>query len=79
MLSMEVFNAQDAAYRESVLPNDKRKRLAIEAGASQPWFQYIGLDGKHITIDRFGHSAPGEKVYEEYGFTVENVVKVYTE
>lgn len=79
MMSMEVFEAQSSEYRESVLPNDKRKRLAIEAGTTQPWYKYIGLDGKHVTIDTFGHSAPGEKVYEEYGFSVENVVKVYQE
>lgn len=77
MPCMELFEEQSAAYKESILPKDKRKRLAIEAGTSQPWYQYVGLDGKLITIDRFGQSAPGHEIFENYGFTVDNVVKTY--
>lgn len=74
MPSMEVFNEQSDEYQESVLPKNIRKRLAVEAGASQSWFRYTGLDGMVIGIDRFGASAPADKIFEEYGFTVDNVV-----
>jgi transketolase len=73
------FNEQTDAYIESVLPSDVTKRLAIEMGASLGWYQYIGLKGKLLTIDRFGASAPGGTVIEKYGFTVENVVKLTKE
>jgi transketolase len=73
------FNEQTDAYIESVLPSDITKRLAIEMGASLGWYQYIGLKGKLLTIDRFGASAPGGTVIEKYGFTVENVVKLTKE
>lgn len=79
MPSMDLFEKQDKAYKESVLPNDVRKRLAIEMGASFGWERYVGLDGTTLTIDHFGASAPGPKVIEEFGFTVENVVKKYLE
>ncbi len=68
------FNEQSAEYKESVLPNASRKRLAIEMGASLGWYQYVGLDGDVLSIDRFGASAPAEVVMKEYGFSVENVV-----
>ncbi len=73
MPSMELFNAQSAEYKESVLPIGVRKRLAVEAARSFGWFQYVGLDGKVLGIDHFGASAPGGKVFEEFGFTGENV------
>lgn len=73
--STELFDAQDATYKESVLPNAVRRRLAIEMGATQSWYKYVGLDGAVLGIDTFGASAPAAKVMEEYGFTVENVVK----
>ncbi len=73
MPSMELFNAQSPEYKESVLPTGVRKRLAVEAARSFGWFQYVGLDGKVLGIDHFGASAPGEKVFEEFGFTGENV------
>jgi transketolase len=73
MPSWELFDAQDAAYRASVLPADKPK-LAIEAGATLGWARYVGLAGDVIGIDRFGASAPGKVLFEQFGFTVENVV-----
>lgn len=71
--SLELFDAQDEAYRESVLPKAVRKRVAIEAGASLSWGRYVGLDGAYVALDRFGGSAPGDQLFESFGFTVENV------
>ena len=73
--STDVFDAQDQAYKEEVLPNAVRRRVAIEMAASLPWYKYVGLDGAVIGIDTFGASAPADKIIEEYGFTVENVVE----
>ncbi|ADL51012.1 transketolase [Clostridium cellulovorans] len=77
MPSMESFDKQSSEYKEAVLPRNTRKRLAIEMGASLGWDRYTGLDGKVLAIDKFGASAPAEKVIAEYGFTVENVVGLY--
>ena len=74
--SMELFDAQDAAYKEEILPNAVRRRVAIEMAASLSWYKYVGLDGKVIGIDKFGASAPAQTVIDKYGFTVENVVAV---
>jgi transketolase len=74
MPCMERFERQDAAYREEVLPANCRKRVSIEAGISDPWFRFVGLDGKTVAIDRFGLSAPGSTVLKELGMTAENVV-----
>lgn len=74
--STELFDAQDAAYKEEILPNAVRRRVAIEMGATQSWYKYVGLDGKVIGIDKFGASAPAQTVIDNYGFTVENVVSV---
>lgn len=74
--SMELFDAQDAAYKEAVLPNAVRRRVAIEMAASLSWYKYVGLDGKVIGIDKFGASAPAQTVIDNYGFTVENVKAV---
>ena len=74
MPCFERFEAQDAAYKEEVLPSSCRKRVSIEAGISQPWFKYVGLDGKTVAIDRFGLSAPGPTVMKELGMTPETVV-----
>ena len=71
----ERFEAQSAEYRESVLPNAMRKRVAIEAGVSDPWFKLVGLDGKVVGIDRFGISAPGNQVMEKLGMTAQSVVE----
>lgn len=75
MPSTNVFDRQDAEYRESVLPRDCRKRVAIEAGVSDFWRKYVGLDGAVIGIDDFGASAPAEKLFPEFGFTVDKVVE----
>ncbi|NQL61572.1 transketolase [Streptococcus suis] len=77
--STELFDAQDAAYKEEILPNAIRRRLAIEMGATQGWYKYVGLDGKVLGIDTFGASAPAQTVIDNYGFTVENVVKLVNE
>lgn len=75
MLSMEVFERQDEAYRQSILPPALRKRLAIEAAAPLPWYRYTGLDGAILGIESFGASAPGHIVMKKYGFTLESVME----
>jgi len=75
MPSTNIFDLQDAAYRNSVLPATL-PRVAVEAGLSQGWYKYVGLNGATVGIDRFGESAPAEVLFKEFGFTVENVVKV---
>ena len=72
--STELFDDQPAEYKEMILPNAVRKRVAIEMAATQPWYKYVGLDGKVIGIDTFGASAPASEVIEHYGFTVDNIV-----
>ncbi|WP_285801088.1 MULTISPECIES: transketolase [Exiguobacterium] len=72
--SWELFEAQSAEYKESVLPKRITKRLAIEAGASLGWYKYVGTEGQVIGIDRFGASAPGDLLLKEYGMSVENVL-----
>jgi len=74
MPSWDLFEAQDAAYQESVLPKAVTKRLAVEAGVSFGWHKYIGNDGDTVTIDRFGASAPGGVCMDKFGFNVDNVV-----
>jgi transketolase len=74
MPSTDVFDRQDAAYRESVLPKACRRRVAIEAGVRDFWRKYVGLDGEVIGIDSYGASAPAEKLYPHFGITVEAVV-----
>ncbi len=69
-----VFDAQDDAYRESVLPSSVRARVAVEAGVTDFWRKYVGIDGKVVGIDRFGESAPAGDLFKEFGFTVDNVV-----
>jgi transketolase len=72
--SFEVFNRQAAEYREAILPSSCRKRVAIEAGVTGLWHEYVGLDGKVIGIDRFGLSAPAPIVFKELGITTEALV-----
>jgi transketolase len=72
----DVFDRQDPAWREAVLPNACRRRVAIEAGVTDFWRKYVGLDGAVIGIDRFGASAPAEALFPHFGFTVDNVVNV---
>lgn len=73
MPSMNLFEAQDAAYRDTILPPSVKKRVAIEAGASFGWHRYVGDEGMVIGIDRFGASAPYKVLAEKFGFTTENV------
>lgn len=72
--SFEIFNTQDEAYKESVLPNSVRKRVAVEALTSFGWYQYVGLDGRIISLDTFGASGNADALFKQFGFTVENVV-----
>jgi transketolase len=74
MPSWELFEAQDTAYRESVLPKVATKRLSVEAGVSFGWHKYVGSDGGMVSIDRFGASAPGGVCLEKFGFSVDNVL-----
>ncbi|MBD8695401.1 transketolase [Stenotrophomonas sp. CFBP 13718] len=75
MPSTDVFLRQDAAYRESVLPNAVRKRVAVEAGVTGFWRQFVGLDGAVIGIDTFGASAPADALYKHFGITTAHVVE----
>ena len=70
-----LFDAQDAAYREAVLPARVRARVAVEAGVSASWHRYVGPEGRIVGLDRYGESAPAKDVYEYFGFTADNVVK----
>ncbi|MBQ2382251.1 MAG: transketolase, partial [Succinivibrio sp.] len=74
MPSTDVFDRQSDEYKESVLPKAVRARLAVEAGCSNTWFKYVGLDGDTLCLDHYGASAPASLLFKEYGFTVENVV-----
>ncbi|QQE80214.1 transketolase [Alicyclobacillus sp. SO9] len=77
--SMELFDEQDKSYREQVLPPAMTRRLAVEMAHPMPWYKYVGLNGRVLGIDRFGASAPGDTVVANYGFTVENVLKIAAE
>ena len=79
MPSTDVFDSQDPAYRDSVLPPSVGTRIAIEAGVTDCWWRYVGSSGKIIGIDSFGLSAPAPKLFEHFGFTVENVLTVARE
>jgi transketolase len=79
MPSVDVFEAQDAAYREAVLPAAITKRLVVEAGVTAPWYKYVGMNGKIIGLDRFGASAPSDVLFKHFGFTVEKVIKTVEE
>lgn len=74
MPSTNVFDRQEAAYRAAVLPKGL-PRVAIEAGVSDGWYKYVGLEGAVVGLDHFGESAPAKKLFEAFGFTVENVVR----
>lgn len=75
MPCMDLFEYQDAAYKESVLPKACRKRVAVEALSEFGWGKYVGLDGAYVTMHGFGASAPAGKLFEKFGFTEENVVR----
>ena len=72
--STDLFDAQDVAYRESVLPSGVTKRVAVEAGIADYWYKYVGLNGAIVGMTGFGESAPADKLFPEFGFTVENIV-----
>jgi len=75
MPSTEAFDAQDAAYRESVLPRAVTKRVAVEAAATQTWWKYVGIEGDVVGIDRFGASGKATDLFPHFGFTADNVAK----
>lgn len=79
MPSMDLFEKQDQAYKESVLPAAVTKRVAIEMGSPFGWDRYTGPKGTSLTIDQFGQSGEGTKVVESYGFTAENIVNIFKE
>jgi transketolase len=74
MPCIELFEAQSQEYRDGVLPPAVSARLAVEPGASMSWWKWVGTEGDVLGIDRFGASAPGSKVLEELGFSVDNIV-----
>jgi transketolase len=73
MPSTTTFDAQDADYKASVLPPSVKRRVAVEAGATAPWWHYVGLQGEIVGIDHFGASAPAKELFKAYGFTAEHV------
>ena len=75
MPSWELFEEQSDEYKEEVLPSNVTKRLAVEAGSQLGWHKYVGMNGKVISMESFGASAPAKLLFEKFGFTVENVVK----
>ncbi|URZ01421.1 transketolase [Clostridium felsineum] len=77
--SFELFDKQDKAYKESIMPNKVRARVAVEAASSFGWHKYTGIDGEVISIDHFGASAPAEILFKKFGFTKENVIKTSEE
>ncbi len=79
MPATDVFDKQDAAYREAVLPSDVTARIAIEAGIADYWYKYVGFDGRIIGMHGFGESAPAGELFKEFGFTTENVVNTAKE
>lgn len=74
MPSTNVFDAQEQAYRESVLPSNVTKRVAIEAGITDFWYKYVGFNGRIVGMNSFGESAPADQLFTLFGFTVENIV-----
>lgn len=73
---VELFEQQDPAYRDAVLPPQVRARVVVESGATAGWYKYVGLDGAVVGMDRFGESAPGDALMKYFGFTPENIVSV---
>ena len=74
--SWELFAEQDAAYRDEVLPPDVTRRLAVEAGVAQGWYQWVGSRGRVLALDRFGASAPATDVFENLGITATHVMEM---
>ncbi|MES9853498.1 MAG: transketolase [Candidatus Thiodiazotropha sp. L084R] len=79
MPNTSVFDQQDAAYKESVLPAAVTARVAVEAAVTDGWYKYVGINGKVIGIDHFGESAPAGELFKEFGFTAENVIAAINE
>jgi transketolase len=79
MPCVDLFQAQDAAYREQVLPAAVTARVVIEAGVTESWWRYAGPAGRVIGLDCFGESAPANELFEHFGFSTENVVAVARE
>jgi transketolase len=75
MPATDMFDKQDAAYRESVLPADVTARVAIEAGIADFWYKYVGLNGRIVGMTTFGESAPADELFKMFGFTVENILE----
>jgi transketolase len=73
--SWELFENQSQEYRNSILPPEIKKRFAVEAGVSQGWVKWIGDEGDMHSVDKFGSSAPSKVVFENYGFTVDNILE----
>ena len=76
MPSTNIFDAQDDDYKNNVLPNECRKRVAIEAGIPDYWRKYVGLDGNVLGVPTFGESAPGNAVFEHFGITTDNLINL---
>ncbi|MFD2455373.1 transketolase [Corynebacterium mendelii] len=76
---LDLFLAQDRAYREKVLPHAIRARVSVEAGIAMPWYQLLGEAGRAVSLDHFGASAPAEKLFEEFGFTADAIAAAATE
>ena len=70
-----MFDKQSEEYKQTVLPNAVRARVAIEAASSFGWAKYVGLDGAYVTLDHFGASAPAPVLFEKFGITAENIVR----
>ena len=79
MPCIEVFELQSEAYKNKVLPKSVKRRVAVEAGVTMPWYKYVGLNGKVIGLDTFGESGKPEVLMQKFGFTVDNVVKTVKE
>ena len=79
MPSTDVFDAQSAEYKQQVLPLDVSNRIAVEAGIADYWYKYVGLDGRVVGMTTFGESAPAGQLFEEFGFTVDNILEVAAE
>ncbi len=74
MPSTDIFDRQEAAYRDAVLPKACQARVAVEAGATTGWYKYVGPEGKVVGLNRFGASAPYQQIYQQLGLTVENII-----
>jgi transketolase len=79
MPSVNTFQRQDESYRNSVLPPSVTRRVAVEAGSTAAWYQYVGLTGVVVGIDHFGASAPAKELFKAYGFTAERVLEAIDE